>query len=64
MNKDTLTEREAAQFLGVAPRTLNNWRYHNLGPAYTRVGRRAIRYLLPDLKAYQRQQRTTTAQQQ
>ena len=63
MNKEALTEREAAQFLGLAPRTLNNWRYHNLGPAFIRVGTRSIRYLLPDLEAYRQQQRTTTTEQ-
>ena len=63
MDNNVLTEREAARFLGVAPRTLNNWRYLVKGPAYIRIGSRAVRYLPTDLDAYRQQQRTTTKEQ-
>ena len=63
MDNNVLTEREAARFLGVAPRTLNNWRYLDKGPAYTRIGSRAVRYLPADLDAYRQQHRNTTLEQ-
>ena len=63
MDDYALTEREAARFLGVVPRTLNNWRYSNKGPAYIRLGTRAVRYLPTDLDAYRQQQRNTTTEQ-
>jgi len=63
MFNEALTEREAARFLGVAPRTLNNWRYSGKGPAYIRIGSRAVRYLPTDLDVYRQQQRSTTTEQ-
>lgn len=38
-----LTERDAAAELGVAPKTLRNWRYDGFGPRYIKVGR-SVRY--------------------
>ena len=63
MSEQALTEREAARFLGVAPRTLNNWRYSCKGPAFIRIGSRAVRYLPADLDAYRQQHRNTTLEQ-
>ena len=63
MDNNVLTEREAARFLGVAPRTLNNWRYFDKGPAYIRIGSRAVRYLPTDLDAYRQQHRNITLEQ-
>lgn len=42
---------EAAEILGVAPRTMATWRATNEGPTYIRVGRR-VQYLHSDLEAY------------
>jgi predicted site-specific integrase-resolvase len=38
-----LTTAEAAQLLGIAVATLNEWRGRNFGPAYTKTGR-LVRY--------------------
>ena len=48
-----LTNQEAADFLGVSPGTLSQWRFKNKGPAYVKLsGRRAIRYKIEDLMDY------------
>ncbi|HAT09016.1 MAG TPA: hypothetical protein DCS97_00095 [Planctomycetes bacterium] len=39
-----LDQTEAARLLGLHPRSLSNWRLRRTGPAWVRVGRRAIRY--------------------
>lgn len=39
-----LTPQEAADFLGVAPSTLMEWRHKRKGPTSIRVGHRTIRY--------------------
>lgn len=46
------TPEEAAAYLGLAPRGLEDMRYHGRGPAYTKVGRRVVRYHLNDLDAW------------
>ena len=38
-----LNTREAANVLGVRPRTLEHWRSIGAGPAYSKIGR-AVRY--------------------
>ena len=43
-----ISEKEAARFLSVSPRTLQAWRHQCKGPAFTRAGR-AIRYRKCDL---------------
>ncbi len=50
-----LTEREAASYLRVAPRTMQRWRQLGRGPAYTRAGRRIL-YRMADLQEYLRDQ--------
>lgn len=47
-----LTTSEAAEYLKVATATLNQWRYLKQGPAYTRVGKRSIRYTQEDLDRF------------
>lgn len=49
MTKKLLTDIEAAEYLGISPGTLRNWRSHNRGPRYIRLGSRAIRYAFDDL---------------
>lgn len=47
-----LKTKEAAEYLGLSVRTLENWRYQGkLGPKVTHLGR-AIRYDIRDLDAY------------
>lgn len=46
-----LRERQAASFLGVAPKTLANWRSQGKGPKFCRLGR-AIGYRQEDLDAF------------
>lgn len=48
---DMLTTQEAAQYLGLAPATLNKWRVYKTGPRFFKLGR-AVRYRRDDLDAY------------
>lgn len=48
----SLTGLEAARFLSISPRTLEQWRRKRRGPAYYKVGR-LVRYLLADLIQFQ-----------
>jgi len=41
---DYLTEEATANQLGVTPRTLRAWRQQRIGPAFVRIGQRAIFY--------------------
>lgn len=56
-----LTLREAAAFLRLAPRTLDNMRQRGTGPLYNKHGGR-VRYHRDDLMAWadQSRRRTTT----
>jgi predicted DNA-binding transcriptional regulator AlpA len=47
-----LSVKEAAAFLGLHPRTLDNWRSQKRGPRFRRVGRRKVVYLVADLREY------------
>jgi len=38
-----LTEKAAAQLLGLSPATMRNWRCNSRGPVFQRLGR-AVRY--------------------
>ncbi len=42
-------ERDAAAFLHVSVRTVQNWRVRGGGPQYVRISARAIRYCRRDL---------------
>jgi len=46
-----MTEREAAEFLGVAPATLRRWRVTGQPPIYVKLSR-AVRYRRSDLLAF------------
>lgn len=48
---DMLTTQDAAQYLGLAPATLNKWRVYRTGPRFLKLGR-AVRYRRADLDAY------------
>ena len=43
-----MNDIRAAEFLGLKPQTLRNWRTMSKGPDYSKAGR-AIRYHLEDL---------------
>jgi hypothetical protein len=45
------TEKQAAEYLGKAPSSLNKWRFRNVGPVYLRENA-SIRYLQSDLDAW------------
>ncbi len=47
----TLTTAQAAQFLSVSPRTLEDWRLRGGGPPFRKYGR-LVRYLRGDLIAF------------
>ena len=52
MTKAPLLEtRDAAQELGLSPRTLEGWRRRREGPAYLKIGRR-VKYRPEDIEAY------------
>ncbi|MDZ4777115.1 MAG: helix-turn-helix domain-containing protein [Alphaproteobacteria bacterium] len=46
-----LRKKQAASFLGVAPKTLANWRSLGKGPKFCRLGR-VIAYRQGDLEAF------------
>lgn len=46
-----LTRENAAAFLGIAPRTLANWKSKGRGPKQTRIGGRVF-YRLEDLRGF------------
>jgi len=47
----------AAKYLGIAPKTLQQWREEGREPKAHRIGRRAIRYARRDLEAFARRGR-------
>ena len=47
-----LTGAEAAERLGVSPRTLEDWRLRGGGPVYIKLGRRLVRYGPDELDAF------------
>ena len=50
---DLIDEREAAASLGIAVRTLRNWRALSKGPRYRKIGARLVRYHVADLAEFQ-----------
>ena len=44
-----LDESEAADYLGLSPRTLQNWRVRGGGPDYVKLSGRMVCYRLVDL---------------
>ena len=47
-----LTEKEAADYLGYAAKTLAGWRYRGGGPVFVRASRTSVRYRTSDLEAW------------
>lgn len=56
-NTQHLTSEELTERFGLpSKRTLDNWAYRGIGPAYLRIGRHR-RYRLEDVEAYEAAQR-------
>lgn len=49
---DLLNEKEVAAKLGIATGTVRNWRCLRTGPAYVKLGKRAVRYRRADVDAF------------
>jgi predicted DNA-binding transcriptional regulator AlpA len=47
-----LSTAQVSDLLNLQPATLKKWRMLGIGPKYVRVGRRAIRYRLADVKKF------------
>lgn len=47
-----LTDAQFCHLMNVTPRTSNQWRRNNLGPAYIRVGLRRILYRREDVNSW------------
>ena len=52
MAEALLTEKQAANFLGLNPRSLQAWRTRGGGPSYLRIGHRTTRYRMEDLEVW------------
>ncbi|MGB3604385.1 MAG: helix-turn-helix domain-containing protein [Gordonia sp. (in: high G+C Gram-positive bacteria)] len=48
----SVTTNEAAEALGVAPKTLRNWRNRGAGPRYRRISPTLVLYRVEDLKSF------------
>lgn len=48
---DRMNTERAAEYLGLRPTTLNNWRVAGRGPRFVRIGNR-VSYRQADLDAY------------
>ena len=55
-----LTPKEVADWLGVNVQGLADWRYHNSGPTFTRIGR-SIRYERDEVEKFIAAGRVQTA---
>ena len=50
-----LTQKEAADYLGVTVKALQGWRSKGEGPAAVKITRRALRYAREDLDRFMRE---------
>ena len=51
-------EREVSKIMGVAIQTLRNWRFKQIGPVYSKVGR-AVRYRVDDVIRFMEERRVS-----
>lgn len=58
-DRNYLSTRQAAEWLGLSPRTLDRYRVSGEGPTFHRFGAR-VRYLLADLEAWATARRRTS----
>lgn len=47
-----LNTNQAASYLGLSPRTLEDWRCRGGGPIFRKLGKRIVRYRLDDLNMF------------
>jgi excisionase family DNA binding protein len=47
-----LTREQAASYLGLKKTTLDAWAVRGGGPAYVKLGKKAVRYRQSDLEAF------------
>jgi predicted DNA-binding transcriptional regulator AlpA len=50
--KGLLSTKEAAEMMGVSPATLRGWRCANIGPKFTRLTARSVKYAQADLERF------------
>jgi len=55
-----LTVHQAAEYVGLKPATLNQYRWAGGGPPFFRIGNRTIRYDQADLEVWLRRNRFTS----
>ena len=49
------TPKEVADRWGIKTSTLADWRYKGIGPAFIKLGKRAVRYRESDVLEYEKQ---------
>lgn len=49
---DLLSDREVADLLNIAVKTVQNWRWKGEGPRTIKLGKRAVRYRRADVEAF------------
>lgn len=52
MAPNFVNEFVAAEYLSVSVHTLRRWRLFRKGPAFVKVGAKAVRYRISDLEAF------------
>ena len=50
-NKSLIKEAEAAEYLGLSPKTLARWRWAGKGPVFHKFGS-AVRYSIGELESF------------
>ncbi len=55
-----LAEQEAADFIGVTRRALQQWRLTGTGPVYVKISARCVRYRRADLIKWAEERLTTS----
>lgn len=59
-DRNVLSDREAAQYIGMSASYLQHARLRNEGPPFVRLGRRTIRYRVEDLQRFLGEHRVET----
>jgi predicted DNA-binding transcriptional regulator AlpA len=55
-----VSQRQAAEMLGLSARTLESMRLKCIGPSFVRLSRRCVRYQVVDIQAWIEQHRVKT----
>ena len=51
-NSALMTEGDLADYLQLSKQTLRNWRVQGKGPKFVKISGRAVRYRMPDIRAW------------